>query len=205
MVPFDRVERIDRILPGTARYFTSPLWGLIDPRDYAKRELNEFIKWLPPDYREFFKIDGDVKFGDRWQHLRSIELRRKIYREARTVRTELDATTALFIMIRESELVEDSDSFHSLVELLAEINFERAMSNGYFHDVLANFFGAAFASAKLRQFSDSAIEQIRIRKLSRYVKKHGESSIEKASLVDLTLADLDGERMLAFRKFSEIM
>ncbi|HEY8023085.1 MAG TPA: hypothetical protein VIF60_00875 [Burkholderiaceae bacterium] len=201
VVPFDRVERIDRILPGTARYFTSPIWSLLDPRDFAKRELNEFIKWLPPDYLEFFKVDGDVKFGDRWQHLRSIELLSKIYKEACMVRTELDAATALFIMIRESELIEDSESFYFLVELLAEIYFEKQSLNWYFFDVLGRFFDTAFANAKNRQFADPAIEHVRIRKLARYVKHRGEDRLEDASYIELMLTDLDGERMLAFRKF----
>ncbi len=103
----DRVLRIDKILPGTARYFFCPIWTLIESRRYSRDELDDAIRWLTPQYRDRFGPIDDQAFGRRWLPKADYEQKkREAVDSVIQLELGLDALTSLVIELREAEFLE---------------------------------------------------------------------------------------------------
>lgn len=51
----DRVSRIEKVVPGTARYFHASAWELASNRDYSPQQLKDSLVFMSPIVREHFQ------------------------------------------------------------------------------------------------------------------------------------------------------
>jgi transcriptional regulator with XRE-family HTH domain len=112
-----RLARIAKVLPGTDRYFTSPLWELIENTECRSADLRSASAWLREPFKERFIIPDKTAKGLFWRKPSS-------RRQTLALATELlqhhgyafDALTAILIIIREATLRQDG---HIYLEAMA--------------------------------------------------------------------------------------
>ena len=108
----DRVMRIERLLPGTAKYYFSPLWYLVENRFYSSQELERCATVLCPTVRNMGTTSKNGVFGREWRN----EIDDKIFlgKAANLISDQdigMDAVTAILIALREAELIQDSAAY----------------------------------------------------------------------------------------------
>lgn len=105
----DRIIRINDKLPGTRRYFDSPLWILIENGDFTRSELLDSALWLGKLFRDMFVSDTRQAKGPFWR--KRIDPFATLIESTRLIGYQphgLDALTSLLIVLRESELMQDA-------------------------------------------------------------------------------------------------
>lgn len=118
----DRVRRIGNTLSGTARFYMSPLWMLLEERDYSKKELDDCVNWLQPSFRDHFIPFEERRFGRRWEvHRANSFFFPYALQAVATQELALDAITAILICIREAEWLEDSRGYLRAVKAWASL------------------------------------------------------------------------------------
>lgn len=170
----DRVWRIDKILPGTARYFFCPIWALVENREYTRHELDNAIRWLMPQFRNQFAPIDSQEFGRRWLPIPDyMEHKRGIVYSVNQLEFGLDALTALVIELREAEFLE-----HELHYLWSASALAFAAKYMSFHPVLDYLDEAVFqimvepmrtikfASTDIRELWEDRLSKFMIRKAS---------------------------------------
>lgn len=62
-----RLNRIEKVLPGTAQYYRSPIWSLYSPKRFDEDDLDRQITRLAPFFRSKLRWDyGDYDRGPPW-------------------------------------------------------------------------------------------------------------------------------------------
>lgn len=122
----DRIKRIDDRFPGTARYFYSPFWWLVENRMYSRDELDECVRWLHPVLQKHFMTFEQPVFGKRWAtHSANSPLFTEALGLISDIKLGFDAVTALLIAVREAELIQDSMAYLRAIKAWAGIEPRR--------------------------------------------------------------------------------
>jgi hypothetical protein len=113
----ERLARIGKVLPGSDRYFTSPLWNLLENMDCRSSDLRRAVFWLRPPFREQFILPDKTALGLFWRRPHD---RRKTLAQAFELLQHhgyaLDALTVILIISREAVLRQDG---HIYLEAMA--------------------------------------------------------------------------------------
>lgn len=123
----ERLARIDRKLPGTRRYYDSPLWSLIENRDFTRGELREYALRLGAAFRSAFIDPAHRSGGGFWRKgSNPFDLLEDLSRYIGTENTGLDALTSILIIVREAELCQDAWLYLAALCAWATTETERA-------------------------------------------------------------------------------
>lgn len=117
----DRVERIDRALPGTARFFLSGVWKLAAYPEPRPSELRQFVKELDPRIAAAFVADDRSADGMFWR--RPIPWQTVLEFALHHANDEvlcLDAAMVLLILIREAQLSQDGVAYIAILQTWAK-------------------------------------------------------------------------------------
>lgn len=105
----ERVIRINKILPGTRRYFDSPFWILIENGDFTRSELRDCALWLDKLFQDLFIASPRAANSLFWRN--AADPYTALNESLRLVGYApygLDALTSILLVIRESELLQDA-------------------------------------------------------------------------------------------------
>ena len=108
----DRIRRIDKILPYTARYFNSACWLLIPNDDPQWELLQDVADELPPTLRRLTSIGDSMRFGrialGPYDYL---NLPAQLIESMKSSGCALDALSVALLAIREAQLCRDEFGF----------------------------------------------------------------------------------------------
>ena len=162
----DRIVRIDKILPGTARYYFSPLWTLLVNREFHRSELLTAVQFLDKRFQAAFIAEDESASGLFWRA--DVSLPVLLDMATHLISDEkmgLDAVTVILILIREAELRQDGASYLLSMKAWAQLEYLRNQ-----HQVLALLPDAlldyvveplrymCFAQAVVRELWDEHVE-----------------------------------------------
>ncbi|HEX7641303.1 MAG TPA: hypothetical protein VF472_03730 [Burkholderiaceae bacterium] len=116
-----RVDSIAALLPGTDRYFYSPLWEILSNREYSNQELHSAASRLPPLIRRMLNFRGDAFPGMFWANLsNSYSLMKKARSQWNNYELVLDYFTALVLILRLAEQARDSRMYLLAMNFIAD-------------------------------------------------------------------------------------
>lgn len=196
----DRIVRINAKLPGTRRYFDSPLWILIENGDFTRSELLDSALWLGKLFRDMFVSDMRQAKGPFWRN--RIDPFATLVESTRLIGYQphgLDAMTSLLIVLRESELMQDAWLYLSAMRAWAVAAHGKNQ-----HPVLKRlperFFAVVAEPLRRLKFQDQPIQAYWRTHLEHYcaAKKTKLARCDLiGALVALDLAQIDAARTVS--------
>jgi hypothetical protein len=155
----DRIKRIDRALPGTARYFFSCAWELAAYAELLPSDLREATKGLHPRIAAAFVSDNRSAGGMFWRRPTPWKalLEFALHHLDGDVLC-LDAAIILLILLREAHLRQDGVAYISILQAWAQrltLQFSFSIA-----DALANtLFDLEAAPLRWMIFSHSELQE----------------------------------------------
>lgn len=108
----ERINAVERVYPGTQRYFEAPLWRLIRPELLGGISPRRAFEWLLPPLRDRFMVRGAAEEDVFWR--KPSDLGRDLSHllaEAEKPGKSLDVATALAALFHEAVLMQDKMQF----------------------------------------------------------------------------------------------
>lgn len=167
----DRVIRIGRILPGTARYYFSAIWSLVANHEFLRSELRTAIGYLDKRLQSSFIAQDKCADGLFWRT--DVSLPALLDMAIRLVgdsRLGLDAVTMILILIREAELKQDGASYLLAMKAWAQLEYRREQ-----HEVLRllpdSIFDYVVHPLRHMRFAQADVHKLWDEHVERYCRK----------------------------------
>lgn len=163
----DRVIRIGRVLPGTARYYFSAIWPLVANREFRRSDLRVAIDYLDKRLQSSFIARDKSADGLFWRT--DVSLPALLDMAICLIgdsRLGLDAVTMILILIREAELKQDGASYLLAMKAWAQLEYRREqhMVLRLLPDSILDYVAhplrhMRFAQADVRKLWDAHVER----------------------------------------------
>lgn len=167
-----RLERIDTAFPGSARYYSSPLWMLVVEREFSWSELRVMAEWLRKLFRD--AILGDARkscvHGKFWAiPSNSYEILMKAGMLIEDQKFGLDALTVILFILRQAELQQDGELYLHAMKTLATAEMRKEA-----HPVLSalpqRFFAKLIEPLRNIRFADPRVDNFWILSFEEYCR-----------------------------------
>ena len=107
-----RVEKIAAVLPGTDRYFLTPMWDILENREYTNRELYRAASCLPMVIRRALAFQDEAFTGTFWAKRSNTQsLMFEAYSHLDDHNLAIDFFSTLVLSLRMAERAQDSASY----------------------------------------------------------------------------------------------
>lgn len=162
--PLERRMRIESILPGTERHYSSSLWTLAEHREFSWSELRGLVNGLQKLFRDGFVEDGrSISAKGRFWRRDSdrFDLLKEVAPLVSDQKYGYDALTTILFLMREAELQQDGYLYlFTMIELAsAECDKNahlilRAIPIRFFEKIVEPLRWMRFADANLNDDLD---------------------------------------------------
>lgn len=195
----ERILRIEKILPGTARYYFSPMWSLVINREFHRSELRAAVGCLDEKFQVAFIAQDESASGIFWRTDSSLPVLLDMATHlVDDPKMGLDAVTMILILIREAELRQDGMSYLMAMKAWAQLAFRRNH-----HAVLRRvpdwILDEVAEPLRYMRFAQSAVSALWETHVAAYCEKKydGQDGFELIDCLNSTEPMLDVERMFA--------